>query len=898
MRLLHQCEDPQRSETGRTRDLFRLFRQATGRSSNPRLNPHLDPTETASTWKEQYKSQIPDNVRTRTPFCRVNRVFTADDVKTAVAAMHRCAPGPDGLDFLVIQVFIEELAPVLARFFTYVAREGLPDDLREAETILIDKPGKKGSSNPLDYRPITLLAILARIYQKILEIALVKKVESMSERRGGLLRTQAGFRSGRSCMEQAFLLQLLQAVAREGGNRQFLGAILVDIQKAFDSVEYSTLLEICQERAHLSPEWLEILRLVLAGNRTRIMGIPFAVERGTPQGGALSTILFLIFMNDLALTIDQEIAQDRSVPFPWRSSRTARNHEWSLPDWVDKIYLLLAQLADDTTYFPTSPTLAKRALQVILQWASRRHLVISPKTDLVLLSSPENRSVSRDLEAVIAGNLNLNWNIDRPFRLLGYTCHAAFTPARRHGAAVIPLDWDKVRGTTFAISAPFKLDKYRYCVNIPALRRGIDQCLYSSALYQTTLSDVDYKTLDSKVYSMLVSTLQLPPRTPSCYVRWELRLWPSALQAHKRAVVGAITMLHHHWQGRLLRDYLETCRRESREDDDLHPIFNCGPVARWSRILKLYDLRWFDLLDKWQLPWKKRRDTSQRLVERYLRPAFVTWLKDKITTGSPGIPAHHRQQILRDMCLPDPDPRSHNLDTFLLPIYLHVPSDLARAGFRFRAPYWRVQLRNAASQRHPCVWCDELDAEHGYHIIRCPCSPSKVRALRDRALSAIWTDMPPHHHLPNQDATSEPNIDRLFHLRWSGTSTWLRHRPDRGQQPSLEALTCALLYMREAINVYASHVAGTGMGDSNPVVPLPVYHACPPVSPEEVATATQAQLQELTQEPEEDSDDEAARAAAGDAFLDSLASLPVPPIVRRPARRQFLSRLQAQASAS
>lgn len=463
----------------------------------------------------------------------------------------------------------------------------------------------------------------------------------------------------------------------------------------------------------------------------------------------------------------------------------------------------------------------------------------------------------------------------------------------------MPLDWDKVRRITFAISAPFKLDKYRHCVNPPALRRGIDQCIYSSALYETSLSDVDYKTLDSKVYSTVVSTLQLPPRTPSCYVRWELRLWPSILHAHKRAIVAAITVLHHHWQGQILRDYLETCRRQQRDADDLHPLFNCGPLARWSRILELYDLTWYDLLDRWKLPWKKRHDTSKRLIENFIRPAFIKWLKNKVS-DSTGIPAGHRRQILRDMCLPDPDPRSHTRDTFLLPIYLHVPSDLPRAGLRFRAPYLRVQLRDASSHRPPCAWCGEPDAEHGYHIIRCPCCPTKVRVLRDRALAAVWADLPLHQRSPDQHALSPANIDRLFALQWPGTSSWFRHRCDRRRQPSLEALTCALLYTREAINVYATHVSGTSLAGSNPVLPLPVYQACPPVSPEELTAAAHAQLQELAREEEEESDDDdAARAAAGDAFLDSLASLhPPPPIPLRPARRQFLSRLQARASAT
>jgi hypothetical protein len=67
--------------------------------------------------------------------------------------------------------------------------------------------------------------------------------------------------------------------------------------------------------------------------------------------------------------------------------------------------------------------------------------------------------------------------------------------------------------------------------------------------------------------------------------------------------------------------------------------------------------------------------------------------------------------------------------------------------------------------------------------------------------------------------------------------------------------------MRDAINSYASLVAGTGSGGSNPVWRLPQYLPAPPVTLAELAAATPGPLR--------------LRSAVS-APLDSLQALPSP----------------------
>jgi hypothetical protein len=194
-----------------------------------------------------------------------------------------------------------------------------------------------------------------------------------------------------------------------------------------------------------------------------------------------------------------------------------------------------------------------------------------------------------------------------------------------------------------------------------------------------------------------------------------------------------------------------------------------------------------------------------------------------------GIPAFHRQQLLRDMDLPTGDRIAHV--AHLPPLYLDVGDDLPRAGVTTRAPYLRLQPRGVFNSRPSCAWCKEYEGECGYHLVRCKQAPIRLRVMRDRALRLIHQDITPS---PSQEShQSEANVQRLFRLNWQGRSEWKKDRADKGQQPSQEALAAVLLYMREMVNSYAEAVAGTGQGGSDPVWSLPRYIAAPPALPEE-----------------------------------------------------------------
>lgn len=846
-----------------TRRLFRLFSKARGRLSAKEATRLLDPEETAAFWQKQFTATAED-VRNWAPLCQdISITITTDQIKDAIKQMDRTAPGPDGIDFLVFQQFADDLAPMLAEAFTQTIREGLPDALREAETLLFPKGDP--SANPSGYRPITLLDMIVRLFYKVLHIAFSTVVNSKKPKDGGLYPTQAGFIPERNGHEQVFLIQYLQAMEQSADrHKRFLAVLLLDITKAFDSLEYEVILDILKKRKY-PLDWIEVMRQILPGNRTKILGRLVHLGRGSPQGGALSPDLCNIVMNELAQDLMDEIKGDQELGqhwHRWHRKTDARDHDWSLKlDSLMRLLLTLIQFADDITIVAGSPQVTERLLGITWRWAIRHRLVVSEKSLLFLLAAPHPSDMFKTFPhgpaPLEAGHLKLAWNHTQQFVVLGIRCQAAHYSLQR--IQVHEVDEKKVMRLMRVVTGPFSMGKDRNYVSPEALRVGIQQLVYASMLYETAIQDIDYKKLQQVVVRQCRQVLHLQPTTPTAYVLWELRLWPAHLRAHKRALMFAMYILHHSWFGKMvLRPYLCEDLRKERRPDDIHPAFQVGPLGRLTRILTEYNLSWYHVLRKWDKPWKQRHNVSLEIQRTILLPRYVAYLKQRVTTAE-DIPKTHRRQLLRDMALPALNACS---EARVTPLYHCLSHALSVAGIVFRAPYLRYQNRGAQEARAPCVWCGEWEGECGYHLVRCTNAPPTITALRDRALRLIHTDVA-GADAPQPDSCAhleEDNVARLFSLYWRGRAKWgPKGRKDAGRQPDREALQASLLYMQEALNAYASQVSA--------VWALPTFINAPKPSAEEIASAMQTKAQydlAASQDPFE---------LTEDAFIDSLQRL-------------------------
>ncbi|GFV35629.1 probable RNA-directed DNA polymerase from transposon X-element [Trichonephila clavipes] len=108
-----------------------------------------------------------------------------------------------------------------------------PNIWKTASVIPILKPGKDPTL-PDSFRPISLLPVLSKITEKLIQKRLCQHLNDNDI----LIPQQHGFRAGLSTSHQ--LLRVVEYIKTGFRDRKSTGAVFLDIQKAFDRIKLKT----------------------------------------------------------------------------------------------------------------------------------------------------------------------------------------------------------------------------------------------------------------------------------------------------------------------------------------------------------------------------------------------------------------------------------------------------------------------------------------------------------------------------------------------------------------------------------------------------------------------------------------------------------------------------------
>ncbi len=171
-----------------------------------------------------------------------------------------------------------------------------PTSLKTAIVIPIFKKGDQTNLN--NYRPISLLPVLSKVFEKVIN----KQINTVINN-GYIDENQFGFREGHSTEDA--VLKFVDKIEKDLVSKKHVVSIYVDVSKAFDSCDHGIILNKLK-RTGLSVRGCKLLELYLKDRKQIVMvdgylGGSYLINIGVGQGTVLGPTFFKVYIMDLHL---------------------------------------------------------------------------------------------------------------------------------------------------------------------------------------------------------------------------------------------------------------------------------------------------------------------------------------------------------------------------------------------------------------------------------------------------------------------------------------------------------------------------------------------------------------------------------------------------------------------
>ena len=189
------------------------------------------------------------------------------------------------------------MLPVYVKLFNLIFDTGIVPESWLIGNIIPIYKNKGYIENPENYRPITLLSCLGKLFTAIINT----RLNAFSDKRYLITHSQAGFRKGFSTSDNLFIIQSLIDILKSKNKKLYCA--FVDFKQAFDTV-WRKGLWYKLDQYDINGKCLQLIKNMYANIKSRIMNTEgtsayFACLNGVRQGENLSPFLFSIFLNDL-----------------------------------------------------------------------------------------------------------------------------------------------------------------------------------------------------------------------------------------------------------------------------------------------------------------------------------------------------------------------------------------------------------------------------------------------------------------------------------------------------------------------------------------------------------------------------------------------------------------------
>ena len=242
--------------------------------------------------------------------------------------------GPNSIPIYILKVYKEFFSEKLFQLINISFEAGIfPDLCKLAKVIPIHK--KDDKSSIFNYRPISLLPLFSKIFEKII----YKRLYTYFNDNKLIYHQQFGFRANHSTNHA--LISLTEQIKSKLDTGHYVGGIFIDLEKAFDTVNHTML---CRKLEYYGIRGIpNLLIKSFLSNRKQYVSINGfesnikEISCGVPQGSTLGPLLFLIYINDFQYSLDKSkashFADDTNILYASKSIKTIEtvlNHELKL----------------------------------------------------------------------------------------------------------------------------------------------------------------------------------------------------------------------------------------------------------------------------------------------------------------------------------------------------------------------------------------------------------------------------------------------------------------------------------------------------------------------------------------------------------------------------------------
>lgn len=212
------------------------------------------------------------------------------------------ATGIDNISMKVWKMASEVVSTPLTKVLNNALISGkFPSKLKHAKITLIHKGGD--ASDKQNYRPISILPAISKLFERIVSEQLVNHAESNRL----FQKFQSAYR--RSHSTSTALLQMTDSWARSVDEGNITGILAIDLSKAFDCLgheaivgELKTQFGISEAAGNLFTSYLDNRKVVVSeGDHS---SDPQFTKSGVPQGSILGPLLFSTALNNIGSVLN------------------------------------------------------------------------------------------------------------------------------------------------------------------------------------------------------------------------------------------------------------------------------------------------------------------------------------------------------------------------------------------------------------------------------------------------------------------------------------------------------------------------------------------------------------------------------------------------------------------